>query len=98
MLNFGSWNLHGDFATVDVLCFSSIAFFLGFDDVEPLVAGWMVEGNGSALLIVMMSTVPGVFVGTWPLILNGTSVLLILLLMDRLADVDRCLDMREEGW
>ena len=58
----------------------------------------MVEDNESGLLVLSVLTVPGVFGEIWPSMLKGTRFLSILFLTDRLGDVDRDLDMRNEGW
>ena len=97
-MNLDSRIVHCISAAVDLFCSPAVAFFLVFEDVGLLAGGRMVEGNGSALLVLLVSTVLGVFGETFSLILKGTSVLLILFLVDRLGDVDSGLDLRNDGW
>ena len=96
-LNFGSRSLDCSCAAVDLFCFPAVAFFLGFEGVGLLAAPRMIEDNGSGLLVLSVSTVPGVFGEIWPSISKGTRFLSILFLTDRLGDVDRDLDRRNEG-
>ena len=80
-----------------MFCLFLIVFFSDFEDVELLAVGCVVEGDRSALLVLLVSTTVGVFGRICPLNANGASVPLLLLLMGRLGDVDICLDVRKEG-